>query len=227
MKRSILALIGSLVGSIYLIYQGYALWRTVSPRMLQLQVAGYEIRLAILLPAIALTGIAVLLNWIAFASIRRGAALAAAILFCASAPFTPQLYSIPLALALFALANFFLPRTQRRQADHANAADDPALDLLNETLPEMDDPDALMDADLPDDLDDGGDLPDEDDLEPEADDDLGLANDPALQDLKPEADLPRADGMSVFLGVFMGLVALSLVGIVIIGLIGVKLPFMP
>ena len=64
----------------------------------------------------------------------------------------------------------------------------------------------------------------------EGEPELALEDDPDDPQLdleeKKEPPRPRADGMAVFLGVFMVVVALALIGLVILGLMGVKLPFM-
>lgn len=231
MKRSVLALIGSLIGSMFLIYLGVTLWQTASPQMLKLQVAGYQIKVAVLLPMLLHVALAALLNWIAFGAKSKGAALAAAILYSGAVMYDAMLFAIPLALALLALADLALPLARNRKAGPATAAEDPATDLLDDALPgeEALDMDETLEP-LADDADLDADLPDADDFDmPEglnaADGDLDETLDLSSDDPQPMST--HTDGMNLFLGVFMALIALSLAGIVIYGLTGGTLPFMP
>ena len=230
MKRSALALIGSLVGLVYLTYLGYALVTMANPRIFTLRAVGFEMQVAFLLPYALMTAVAVLLHFIAFAARKRGAVLATAILYCAAVPLSPSLmpslFPVSLALALLALIEFLRFPARTGKGQPVVAEPDPALEMLDEPVPGEADVEA-MELDK---MDDSADLEDDADLalDDDADDDLQL--EPLPDDEEPEKRHPSrsgADGMTVFLGLFMGLAALALIGMVIYGVTGGKLPFLP
>lgn len=220
MKRSTLALIGSLMGLMYLAYLICLLIWAENPAALSFQLGALTFKVAWLLPHAALVAAAVLLNWIQWLARKRGAGLASALLYAASSPLMQPLFAVPLALALIALAGFIWPG-QKKEKVKGSAAEDPALEMLSgaadEEEPDLDDLDDLDDPAGPEAAEDEPELALED----------GPDDDPQLDlDEKKEPPRPRADGMAVFLGVFMVVVALALIGLVILGLMGVKLPFM-
>jgi hypothetical protein len=234
MKRSALALIGSLVGLIYLMYLGIALFWMESPRMFTLQVAGHVVQMAYMLPYTLVTALAVLFNWIAFLAKKRGVSLLASILYCAAVPLLPPLFAVTLALSLIALVDFFRFPARDRKGEKANAPVDPALEMLDEPIPgSVDGPDEpASGATKPDESDEPDDTDeplDESDLALD-DDDADLQLDPIALDEeleKSSPDRPRVDGMAIFLGLFMAVAAIALIGIIAYGMMGGKLPFMP
>lgn len=233
MRRSVLALIGSLAGIAYLAYLAFSFFRIENPETLTLRVAGVSLQFASILPCILIAALADLSGWISYAAGKRGFSLAAAILYCAILPFLPAWLFLPLALALIALADFLIPLIlHRARAGTAGPAPewqdaanpdgmndsgpespfDPALELLDET-----------------DLEETGDQDGE--LELEAEDDAG-DDAPAWLEDEEEPDIQerehaQTDGTGVFLGIFMALAAAALIGIVIYGLVAGKLPFAP
>lgn len=238
MKRSALSLIGSLVGLLYLAVLCFELVFTQNPRSFTLEALGFSVQVAALLPSALLAGAAVLLGWIGFGTRKRGPVLAAALLYLATLPLVIEIYAVPLALSLLLLADFFASLIRHRKdsaalAKNASIAEGTSPGWTGEADDFMDDP--SLDAVSP--LADSGDVPD--DLDDDLDDDLGdepiddpddLQLEALLEDVTSDADdkkRPGADGMSIFLGIFMGLVVLALVGLVIYGVMGVKLPFMP
>ena len=237
MKRSALSLIGSLVGLLYLAVLCFELVFTQNPRSYTLEALGFSVQVAALLPSALLAGAAVLLGWIGFGTRKRGPVLAAALLYLATLPLVIEIYAVPLALSLLLLADFFVCLIRHRKESAALAK---TARIAEGASPgwagEADDDDPSLDGDSP--LADSGDVPD--DLDDGLDDDLGdepiddpdddLRLEALLEDVTSDADdkkRPGADGMSRFLGIFMGLVVLALVGLVICGVMGVKLPFMP
>ena len=238
MKRSALSLIGSLVGLVFLAYLCFVLLYVETPRTFTLEAAGFTLQIAVLLPCALLAGAAALLSWIGFAARKRGALLAAALLYLASLPFVTGLFAIPLALSLLALSDFFASLVRERKEKAAKALGEPAPEAegLHSEKAELDEPnetEPIADGDF-------GDEPLDDDLNEDLesdpaggpDDDLNIdSDDLRLEDLEDEADgeppRPRADGMAVFLGVFMALSALALAFMVAYGVMGGKLPFMP
>jgi hypothetical protein len=232
MKRSLLALIGSLMGLMVWAYLIFTLIWAQTPTVLPLQLGPWTVPVLRLLPPALLIAAAVL-NWIQWLGKKRGAALAAAILYGAAAPLLPEMFAVPVALMLMALAGFFWPEARGKKDKKTAAPEDDEPDLPNKAAPE--DPDGLDDLIDLDGLEGSADPDDEPDLaledEPDpaldddADDDLGL--DPGPEDEKDEPRRPRADGMAVFLGIFTGIAALALIGIIVYGVMGGKLPFMP
>lgn len=237
MKRSALSLIGSLVGLVYLAYLCFELVYAQNPRTFSIEAAGFTMQMAAYLPCAILAAAAVLLGLIGFAARKRGPLLAAAVLYLISLPLVTGMYAVPLALSLILLADFFASLVRNRKGRALKAPASPAPEA-KETAPrwaeEADDPvevDPIFDDDA---MDDAGDVPDDD-----LNDDLGEPADDTGDDLRLETLLenvtddaddenrPRADGMAVFLGIFMGLVALALMGMVVYGVMGGKLPFMP
>ena len=232
MKRSTLALIGSLMGLMYLAYLVFSLIRAENPAALSFQLGALTVKVAWMLPSAILIAAAALFNWIEWLAKKRSAALVATLLYAAAAPLLPPLFAVPLALALIALAGFIWPASKDEKPKKKKAPEDPALDMLadaaNGEEPDDDNLDDLGDLD-------GLDEPDEPEEAEDAEDEPGLAlEDDAGDDLrldpeeeeKEEPRRPRADGMAVFLGIFMGAVALALIGMVVYGLMGGKLPFM-
>ena len=112
MKRSVLALVGSLVGLGYAAGLTAILLLAAEPPMAALHAAGLTIQYAALLPHLAAAALANLVHWIGFAARRRGFALAAALLYLASVPLMPGLFPVPMALSLLALIDF-ARRTRR------------------------------------------------------------------------------------------------------------------
>ena len=240
MKRSALSLIGSLVGLLYLATLCFELVFTQNPRPYTLEALGFSVQMAALLPSALLAGAAVLLGFIGFGTRKRGPVLAAALLYLETLPLAIEMYAVPLALSLILLADFFasLIRHRRESAGHAKTAPIAEGASPGWTADEgdpMEDP--ALDADSP--LGNSGDMPDDldDDLGDGLDDDLGdylgdepfddPADDPqleaVLEDVTSDVDdkkRPGADGMSIFLGIFMGLVVLALVGLVIFSVMG-------
>jgi hypothetical protein len=237
MKRSALSLIGSLVGFVYLAYLCFELLFGQNPHIFSIKAAGFTLQVMAYLSCAILAGAAALLGLIGFAVRKRGPMLAAALLYLITLPLVAGMYAVPLALTLMMLADYFASLVRDRKERAAKAPIGPAPEA------EVSGPGGAADADDAeadpaydgDDLDDAGDEAD-DDLddhygdEPADDtgDDLGLET--LLED---EADdegdenRPRADGMAVFLGIFMGLVALALMSMLVYGVMGWKLPFMP
>ena len=235
MKRSALSLIGSLVGLVYLAYLCFELVYAQNPRTFSLEAAGFTMQMEAYLPCAILAGAAVLLGLIGFAARKRGPLLAAAVLYLISLPLVAGMYAVPLALSLILLADFFASLVRNRKDRALKAPVSPAPEA-KETTPSWSDETGDMAEAEPafddDAMDNVGDVPDDDlteDLGESADgDDLRLET--LLEDVTDDADdesRPRADGMAVFLGIFMGLVALALMGMVVYGVMGGKLPFMP
>jgi hypothetical protein len=236
MKRSALALIGSLMGLMYLAYLIFTLIWAQAPAVLPLQLGPWTVQLPLLRPHALLIAAAVILNWIQWLGKKRGAALASAILYGAAAPLLPEMFAVPVALMLMALAGFFWPEARGKKDKKTAAPEDDEPDLPNKAAPE--DPDGLddlIDLDGLDGLEGSADPDDEPDLaledepDPVLDDDADgdLSLDPDPEDEKDEPRRPRADGMAVFLGIFTGIAALALIGIIVYGVMGGKLPFMP
>lgn len=254
MKRSMLALIGSLFGLAYVACLCAALMLTAAPRMTTVQAAGYAIGFPALMPHLALAALANLMNWIGFAARKRGFALVAAMLYCASMPLMPALF--PAALALLALALIDFAKPVRRGGRRAESASEPGTDLSEESAP---DPEGEYETES------------EEESEPETEEEpdpepseapafradprrSGARGDPdgapgrraapgsagaaasarraPLEEDQDDGydgyrsyDRPRADGVSVFLGLLMALCLLALIGVVVLGLIGDALPF--
>jgi hypothetical protein len=231
MKRSALSLIGSLVGILYLAYLCFELVYGQNPRPLALEVAGFGVQVAAFLPSAILAGAAVLLGWIGFAARKHGPILAAALLYLASLPLVIEIYAVPLALSLILLADFFASLARGRK-DRAEKAPDAEASASGEADDPMEDDSAFDEDDA---LDDSGDALDDglnDDLGDEPLDDPGddLRLEALLEDVTDgveDENRPSSDGTAVFLGIFMGLAALALIGMIICGVMGVKLPFMP
>lgn len=233
MKRSALSRIGSLVGLVYLAYLCFMLVYAENPRAFSFEAAGFSLRVAVLLPCALMTAAAVLLSWIGFAARKRGPLLAAAIVYLTALPLVIEICAIPLSLSLLALADFFASLARERNGNTTKAPIDPSPETggTDETKPIEDIEVALDDGSLGD----SGSDPDDHlnggpgcELADDSCDDLRLET--LLEDVTDGADdenRPRADGMSVFLGIFMGLTALALIGMVACGVMGGKLPFMP
>lgn len=234
MKRSALSLIGSLVGLVYLAYLCFELVYAQNPRTLSIKAAGFTMQMAAYLSCAILAGAAVLLGLIGFAARKRGPILAAAVLYILSLPLVAGMYAVPLALSLILLADFIASLVRNRKDRASKAPVSPAPEA-KETAPGWSDEAGDMaeaESAFDDDAMDAGDDPDDDlteDLGESADgDDLRLET--LLEDVtddEGDESRPGADGMAVFLGIFMGLVALSLMGMVVYGVMGGKLPFMP
>jgi hypothetical protein len=235
MKRSTLALIGSLMGLMYLAHLIFSLIRAENPAVLSFQLGGLTVKVAWMLPSTILIAAAALFNWIQWLAKKRGAALAATLLYAAAAPLLPPLFAVPLALALIALAGFIWPSSKNEKPKKKKASEDPALDMLadaangeepdDDNLDDLGDLDGLDESDEPEEAEDTEDAEDEPGLALEDDSGDNLRLDPE-EDEKEEPRRPRADGMAVFLGIFMGVVVLALIGMVVYGLMGGKLPFM-
>ncbi len=236
MKRSALSLIGSLVGVVYLAYLCFELKFAQNPRTYSIEAAGFTMQVVAYLPCAILAGAAVVLGLIGFAAKKRGPMLAAAILYLISLPLVTGMYAVPLALSLILLADFFASLVRNRKDRASKAPVSPAPEAKESSPGWADEADDPIEAEpaFDDDAMDAGDVPDDDlndDLGEPADDtgdDLRLET--ILEDVTDDADdenRPRADGMAVFLGIFMGLVALALMGMVVYGVMGKKLPFMP
>jgi len=247
MKRSALSLIGSLVGLVYLAYLCFELVVAENPRAFAFEAAGFSVRVAALMPCALVTAAAVLLGWIGFFARKRGPMLAAAILYLAALPLVLEMFAIPLALSLLSLTDFFasLVRQRRRPAtrdpapETEGSASGPDAHELDRPVSAGDVVTDDLEADPAADIDDAQDDDVGDELGDELDDDLndGLDDDPngdsgddlqletLLEDDADGADdenRPRADGMAVFLGVFMGLVVLALIGMVAYGVMGLS-----
>jgi hypothetical protein len=233
MRRSILALIGSLVGLAYLGLVAFVLSRMWDLGAFSLSALGREIRIARLLPFLVAVGLADLAGWIGFFTKKRAFSLVSALLYGAAVPVLPQLVYASAALTAFMLADFlFYPTLNRKREKPAPEAAQDTWD----TLPSDD-----ADTALPDDATlspDGEEPPDA--LEPgESEEDIDIQEEtdlesesPAWLDDEDEVELAPpertpADGTGVFLGVFMAIAALVLVGVVVYGLMIGKLPFMP
>jgi hypothetical protein len=141
MRRSALALIGSLAGIAYFACLAFAYSRMESPATVTLRALGYQVRIALFLPAMILAALANLANWIAFAPGKRAAALTAAILYGASIPLFSSLFPAPLAFALLALALlalvdflWFRPLRKRREPPSPEAEEDLSIELTDDTL---------------------------------------------------------------------------------------------
>jgi len=233
MKRSALAWIGSLTGLAYLIYLSFSLYWSQDPRVIALRVMDHSIGLSILLPATASMIPAAVLNWIGWLGRKRGAMLAAALLYCAAAPLPPEMFAVPLALALMALAATLRPAARSRKREKAGPAEDVSSGAAPEAEGIDEDEADLDDLDEPGELEPDGpesaDFDDEPDLALDGDSGDDLQLDPALEDDEPEEreSRPRADGVAVFLGLFMGAVAVVMIALVVYGLLSGKLLFMP
>ncbi len=227
MKRSVLALVGSLAGLAYIACVAFALPRMASLGVILLRMADFRLQIPPALSYLVFSALANAVNWACFFSKKRGFALASAILYGMAIPFAlpaPVLIAGPLALALAALIDFLRTVGPAEGAPSPAPEDDPSLtidelDLSAEdlALPD-DDPEALDEPESPDDADEADGL-----LDPEDDEGLGEPDD----EWPGSTHRPEADGMSVFLGLFTALAVAALLGVVIFGLITGRFPFVP
>lgn len=234
MRRSVLALVGCLVGIAYLALVTFALARIWDFGAFSIRALGFDVHIARLLPFLVIAGLANVAGWIGFISNNRIFLLAAALLYGSASVVLPVLVYATAALAVFSLAVFlFHPMlTKKREKPESEAAsdapdeppedipdallsDDPSLSLDTEALPE--------DAPEPDESEEDTELQDESESEGESP--LWLDEEEEVEGTPAERS--PSDGTGVFLGVFMALAALVLVGVVVYGLMMGKLPFMP